>query len=70
MLKGIALTPVEREEKGGGRIWSDREKHRRNVRLQPLSQADTQGPSPHFFSPQIGRGGGGEGGWQKMGSKR
>lgn len=51
-------------------MWSDREKHRRNVRLQPLSLADTEGPSPHFFSPQIGRGGGGEGGWQKMGSKR
>lgn len=37
---------------GGG------EKHRRNVRLQPLSAADTDGLSPHFFSPQIGGVGG------------
>lgn len=26
------------------------------MRLRPLSPADTEGPSPHSFSPQIGRG--------------
>lgn len=39
------------------------------MRLRPLSPEDTEGPSPHFFSPQIGGGEGGEEG-EKMRKKR
>ena len=56
----------------GGRMWSDRgrgEKHRRrNVRLWPLSPADTEGlspPSAHGWVEGL------KGGWgQKMRKKR
>lgn len=41
-------------EEGEDVEWQGGGKRRRNVRLQPLSPADTEGPSPCFFSPQIG----------------
>lgn len=58
--------------RGGVEEWKDEEwrgeKHSRNVRLQLLSAADTDGLSPHCFSPQIGGGGGRRWGGEKEGT--